>query len=321
MCDAYVGAATGAFKCVSFKDGKITNANTIADLIPKETEITAMCFGDIEQSEVIACQANHKIKLYNSITNLYSELFTVEGCEGKIIGLSMLSSDKIITAAKTGQLQIWTPEGKLLSSDEWNAGNDILAFDKKPSSSTIIATSGKENLLKIWDIETRQITWSARNVKHDKLNVRVPIWDNGLKFINENEIVTVTGTSHIRIYDPRTQRKPVHEYKFMDTPITALSLCNRQNHIIASNTTGDMGLFDLRGGVQLLYKFRGFAGAVRSIAAHPTEPFVVSVGIDRHIRLHNMDAKKLVKKLYAKVRMNCCLIKNQNECALVKIDK
>uniref|UniRef100_A0A914QRS1 Uncharacterized protein n=1 Tax=Panagrolaimus davidi TaxID=227884 RepID=A0A914QRS1_9BILA len=259
MCDAYVGAATGAFKCVSFKDGKITNANTIADLIPKETEITAMCFGDIEQSEVIACQANHQIKLYNSITNLYSDLFTVEGCEGKIIGLSMLSADKIITAAKTGQLQIWTPEGKLLSSDDWNAGNDILAFDKKPSSSTIIATAGKENLLKIWDIE-------------------------------------ITGTSHIRIYDPRTQRKPVHEYKFMDTPITALSLCNRENHIIASNTTGDMGLFDLRGGVQLLLKFRGFAGAVRSIAAHPTEPFVISVGIDRHIRLHNMDTKKLVKK-------------------------
>uniref|UniRef100_A0AC34G6N7 Uncharacterized protein n=1 Tax=Panagrolaimus sp. ES5 TaxID=591445 RepID=A0AC34G6N7_9BILA len=142
MCDAYVGAATGAFKCVSFKDGKITNANTIAELIPKETEITAMCFGDIEQSEVIVCQANRKIKLYNSITNLYSELFTVEGCEGKIIGISMLSPDKIITSASSGHLQIWTPEGKLLSPEDWNAGNDIIAFDKKPSSSSIIATAG-----------------------------------------------------------------------------------------------------------------------------------------------------------------------------------
>lgn len=200
------------------------------------------------QTEVLACQANRNIKLYNSITNLYSDLFTVDGCEGTIKGLAMLQADKIITAASSGAIRVWSPEGKLLSGDEWTAGNDILAFDKKPSSSSIVATAGKENLLKVWDVETRQTTWSARNVKHDNLNLRVPICDNAIRFLNENEIVTVTGTSHIRIYDPRTQRKPVHEYKYMDTPITCMSLCYRENHIIASNTTGDMSLFDLRGG-------------------------------------------------------------------------
>lgn len=67
-------------------------------------------------------------------------------------------------------------------------------------------------------------------------------------------------------------------------------------------------------------KLRGFAGAIRSIDAHPTTPFIVSVGIDRYVRLHHIQKKKLIKKIYAKVHLNSVLFKKENNCEKVKPD-
>ncbi|KHJ86907.1 hypothetical protein OESDEN_13330 [Oesophagostomum dentatum] len=50
----------------------------------------------------------------------------------------------------------------------------------------------------------------------------------------------------MRLYDPRAQRRPVKKIPFMDVPITAVSLCYRDNHVLAANSIGEMGLFDLR---------------------------------------------------------------------------
>uniref|UniRef100_A0A7E4VJT2 WD_REPEATS_REGION domain-containing protein n=1 Tax=Panagrellus redivivus TaxID=6233 RepID=A0A7E4VJT2_PANRE len=322
MADCFVGATTGCFKAVSFKESKITNVNRIAELVPKEDEITAMCFGDAEQTEIVVAQANHKIKLYNTLTDLYTNLFTATAGTGHIKGLAMLESGNIQTVVASGEIRTWSPEGKLLSSEDWSAGEGILSYAKKPNAG-IIATGGKNNIVKTWDIETEKQIWHAKNVRNNFLGLPIPIWETGIKFLNENELATVTGTGHVRVYDARTQRRPVRELKYLDSPITAISMCNRPNHIVAGNTTGDVSLFDLRADTAKVYlKLKGFAGSVRSVDAHPTEPWVVSVGIDRHVRLHSLDVKgKPIKKLYAKVRLNCVLLKEKNECAMAKADK
>jgi len=39
-----------------------------------------------------------------------------------------------------------------------------------------VAVGGREHDLKVWDLETQQNVWKARNVKHDFLDMRVPVW-------------------------------------------------------------------------------------------------------------------------------------------------
>ncbi|KAK6041605.1 WD domain, G-beta repeat protein [Cooperia oncophora] len=43
-------------------------------------------------------------------------------------------------------------------------------------------------------------------------------------------------------------------------------------------------------------KYKGQAGAIRSIDAHPSAPYVATCGIDRFVRVHDIDTRKLAHK-------------------------
>ncbi len=42
---------------------------------------------------------------------------------------------------------------------------------------------------------------------------------------------------------------------------------------------------------------RGIAGSVRSIALHPTLPLMASGALDRFVRVHNVNTRKIVHKV------------------------
>ena len=48
---------------------------------------------------------------------------------------------------------------------------------------------------------------------------------------------------------------------------------------------------------------KGPAGAVKSLAMHPELPIIASVGLDRFFRVHNVDSKALLCKLYLKQQL------------------
>lgn len=119
----------------------------------------------------------------------------------------------------------------------------------------------------------------------------------------------------IFVYDPRVQRRPVSELVWLDEPFASMSTCAKAQHVIAGNTRGEMALFDLRNkgfvfklsftfiynsffSAHPVHKFKGFAGSIRSIDAHSTGSYVASCGIDRFVRIHDVNTKKLIKKVY-----------------------
>uniref|UniRef100_A0A914CRI0 tRNA:m(4)X modification enzyme TRM13 n=1 Tax=Acrobeloides nanus TaxID=290746 RepID=A0A914CRI0_9BILA len=308
--DVFVGCSTGAFKTLNLQNSTFYNVTPTNSLDPKQHEITAMCFSDKEQTEILVAQFNRQLKLFNSLQGTYTDLFVAQG-GGVVKGLEITKDENIITAFESGDIRLWENRGNLVSSTI-NAGPQIRVMTKKPTEE-IIATGGLENPLKIWDLTTGENTFVAKNVRPDFLELRVPVNVTNARFLGDTgRIVTTTGTHHIRIYDPRAQRRPIHELEWLDEPIHALSLCNRPEHVIVGNTKGDMSLFDLRGKINPIHKYRGFAGAIRSIDAHPTAPYVVSCGVDRIVRVHEVNTKKLLKKIYCKVRMNCILLKKKN---------
>ena len=95
------------------------------------------------------------------------------------------------------------------------------------SSTSHTLFGGRENDVKLWDLSTGECTWQAKNVPHDEVRLRVPVWIAGVAFFDADEstghsdiIVTGTGYRQIRMYDVRVQRQPVlsidtgNEFKF-----------------------------------------------------------------------------------------------------------
>lgn len=69
-----------------------------------------------------------------------------------------------------------------------------------------------------------------------------------------------------------------------------------------------MQLLDLKAN-KCLKTFTSFTGSVTSIVCDPMEPFVTSASLDRFIRVHNLETKELVHKIYMKQNLTKLLLK------------
>ncbi|CAD5218916.1 unnamed protein product [Bursaphelenchus okinawaensis] len=314
--DCYVGAATGAFKLINLKENRCTNVQNLEKLRPKEHSIVGMCFGDDSQSEILALQKNGDVNLYNTVTGGHTRLFETgtdfEKEPAKAI--QMAANQRIVIAKENGNIQLYNQDGTPQTENGIEAGVNLNFLTVDPKDRGRAITGGKENILKLWDLEKGTTTWSMKNLKDDRLSLRVPIWEANGKFVKDPSLIcTTTGHHQIRLYDPKTQRKPIMMLDWQEEPIRALATCHRPQHVVAGNSHGELALFDLRGKMKPVHKFRGGAGAVRCIDAHPTEKLVASVGIDRFILVHDVDTKRTLNKIYLKAQLNTVLMAKMNQ--------
>ncbi|MCP9262641.1 60S ribosomal protein L18a [Dirofilaria immitis] len=269
--DCFVGASTGALKGISFKDNAFSNVNEIASLKPKQDEITCMSWASEDQTELLTAQMDKQLRLFDTTSNSYTtlllwEMAVVQLRESK--GLQCMGT--YISAVESGELSISSPSGETVK--ELNAGNNLIVMVPNNEREGHYATG-------------------------DELQLRVPIWVNDIRFIPKSQnVVTVTGKHQIRLYDPRTQRRPIKELEWAEEPLTAMSLCRNEMQIVAGNTRGDIGLFDLRNKMHMICKYRGCAGSISGIDAHQSAEYIASCSLDRFVRLHELNSKRLVKK-------------------------
>lgn len=113
----------------------------------------------------------------------------------------------------------------------------------------------------------------------------------------------------MHVYDPSTpQRRPVLELQFGEHPLTALSLPADGNTVAVGNTQGQIALLDLRKGGVVCGCLKGLSGGVRGLQCHASQPLVASCGLDRFLRVHSLEDRRLVHKVYLKSRLNCLLL-------------
>jgi hypothetical protein len=69
------------------------------------------------------------------------------------------------------------------------------------SANTHFAYGGHENLVQYIDLETQTRVWDARNVPHDELDMRLPVWVKDLVFdpTDDRKIITSTHYHQVRI--------------------------------------------------------------------------------------------------------------------------
>ncbi|XP_069665486.1 WD repeat-containing protein 74 isoform X2 [Haliaeetus albicilla] len=198
---------------------------------------------------------------------------------------------------------------------ELEAGAGLCRMRQDPTRPHRLGTGGKENALKVWDLQRPQEpVFRAKNVRNDWLDLRVPIWDRDLQFFPDSDkIVTCTAHRQVRLYDPRSpRRRPVLETTFGEAPLTALALVPGETSVVVGSAQGDMAVIDLRQG-RVLKCLKGAAGGVRGLQCHPGLPLVASCGLDRFLRVHHLGDKRLRHKVYLKSRLTCLLLSTQQD--------
>jgi len=314
--NVYVGAETGVLKGIYFGEEtpRLKNFHGF-DKITDATPVRTLTWNDPEtKKEILVAFKNQMVKIYNTKLRAFSTSIKLSS-NRDVVGVHSYMGSYLV-GFEDGKIDLWSfSEDKNVL--EFVSGENLSVIQQCPHNKHIFATGGKENDLKIWNLEAPESTvpiFSAKNVPHDELDLRIPVWVQGLTFLPQSsELVAVcTRYGQVRLYDPKVnnRNRPVINMQFMDHPLMSISTTQNNRQVLIGSSQGKMGLVDLRNvnNGNVVHHFGGFGGSIRSISAHPDSPYFVSCGLDRHLYLHHLNQKKPIKKLYLKSRLNCVLM-------------
>ncbi len=181
------------------------------------------------------------------------------------------------------------------------------------ASKTQAIFGGRENDVKLWDLATQTCTFKAKNVPDDEVRLRVPVWVTDVTFIkpdidgNSDLIVTGTGYKDVRMYDMRTGRQPVKNFNTGAFRVTRILPTQSGDELLVSDTIGTCMLWDLRT-ERRCRSYRGCNGAIRDMSMSANGNIVTIVGLDRHLRVIDLNRKKFSSHVYLKSRTNACCV-------------
>ncbi|KAM9820379.1 WD repeat-containing protein 74 [Neosynchiropus ocellatus] len=311
LCSVWLGSETGIVKGVSLTRKRAFNFCNTSQL-SRDQEVRVLAWGDSSESELLVGAVDGTVKTFSTEKGVFTDARNCgDPAEGHFVGLAPVGS-ALVTCNETGSVRVWK-EGDRPAA-QLDAGNSVCRMRLDLGHPNRIATGGKENGLKVWDLERpEKPVFSAKNLRDDWLDLRRPHWVRDLAFIpNSERLVTCTGHHQVHVFDPSTpQRRPVLEAEFGEFPLTALSLAAAGNAVVVGNTHGQIAVLDLRKGL-VRGVLKGLSGGVRDLQCHPHRPLVASCGLDRFLRIHSLEDRKVQHKVYLKSRLNCVLLASQH---------
>jgi len=144
-------------------------------------------------------------------------------------------------------------------------------------------------------------------VKNDFLDLRVPVWVSDFSFFPNNEnnkIAICTRYSQVRIYDIIAQKRPLFDFKIGENPLHSLVVDQQGRYVIVADSIGTISKIDLRNG-KLLGLFKGNRGSIRGLENQ--DNLLASCGLDRFLRVWDIDQNKITNSIYLKQRLNFLL--------------
>ncbi|XP_076376884.1 WD repeat domain 74 lethal (2) k09848 [Megalopta genalis] len=310
--DIYVGGKSGVFKGVQINKEQcvMQNIQNLVSITHNDSVTTISWGDDVEKEILIACGTKEirSVKVYDTECSTFTCSFFCNVGTGKINGISRYD-EAILTAVESGEVKLWRfddEDGVII-----NAGKNLERMRHSKINKNIIATGGNENILKLFDLNRQEKVFTAKRLPNDWLNLPVGIWISDIEYLPGTEqVVTVGKYGHVQLYDPKSQKRPVINLEVKDEAFTTLAVTSREKQIIVGSGKGKMNLVDLRKPAKVLNTYKGSVGAVTGIACSTTEPYLVSVSLDRYLRIHHMNTKKLLKKIYLTSRMSCMLLRS-----------
>ncbi|XP_023817151.1 WD repeat-containing protein 74 [Oryzias latipes] len=310
LCSVWLGSETGILKGVSLTRKQAFNFCDTRQL-SRDQEVRVLSWGDPPaESELLLGLVDGTVRTFSTEKGAFTDARRCgDPQDGCFAGLAALSSSTLVSCTENGAVRVWAEDSREPVT-KLEAGKTVCRMRQSPVSRNKVATGGKENGLKIWDLQRPEAAlFSAKNLRDDWLALRRPHWVRDVAFIPDSDkVVTCTGYHQVHVFDPSTpQRRPVLEAEYGEYPLTALSLTASGSTVVVGNTQGQIALLDLRKGL-VCGCLKGLSGGVRGLQCHPSQPVVASCGLDRFLRIHSLEDRRLLHKVYLKSRLNCLLL-------------
>jgi len=286
-------------------------------------EITSLSWKRTDE-ELLLSRKDGSVEVWNATSKDIVSKF--QASSPSLVGAAYSNSSKaFVSCSNRGVVDVWRPDAAA-PTENGDAGHssftvpvpnssELMQMRLSQSKSNIFACGGKESPLKLYDINTQQRVFQAKNVPFTYLKLRVPIFIRDLRFVrssaaaiagNTFEIITVTSHKHVRLYDTRARRRAVRSVEFGEHALRSVCVTPDQNSVIVADTVGRMTRLNMADFRQISV-FKGAGGSIRSMECHDSLPFVASVGLDRCARVHHLESRRLLQRSYLRGRLNCVL--------------
>lgn len=151
---------------------------------------------------------------------------------------------------------------------------------------------GEDNTVKLYDIVKQKPVWEAEKLPADNYGIQENIFVNDMTLIEGgNAIVSVDANHYAYAYDIRDGNFPFKKASHSDFAFTSIApiKCRNDHEVVFGTAVGKMFSWDFRDPLRhQLHIYRGTAGAVRAISAHPTDTRIVcSLSADRKVRVYH----------------------------------
>lgn len=323
------------------------NENDLSDALPafniSEFEVTSSVSNLLDDAklELLSGKSVKRTKLVDGFVTLCpikkdpSNNIYVAGTRSGLMHVIEKGKDEKLT--KVASLEVKAPVEFFQLYDLEDTDNDKIIF----------AYGGEENLIKLVEIEPdfkslKQI-WEAKNVKNDRLDMRVPVWPMALKFLepcpNETDkdklnyqFAAITRWSHLIKYSTQHGRKPFAQIDLLPNrePLSQMEVFDTNGKNVTSSFGNfQSGTFDELNLITADYKKNVFkfdsngrmlgkvgrddiTGSSTYIRVHDGK-YLLQGGLDRYVRIFDIKTKKMLVKTYVGSRINFIIMLDDAE--------
>ena len=241
----------------------------------------------------------------------------------KFVGLDITKTkdgnELLLACTADGQFISWSLDTCEIVH-QLSFGPDLRRMRAHPNCPGIFAIGGKERDLTIFDLSQYESgkkldpVFKAKNVKHDKLDLRVAVDIYDFHFISGdywNQVIVATGLKELRIYDTSKARRPISSRVVGEHGIRRIfRVPNRPHEILLTDCTTNLFHYDFQKS-KMLGRFSAFAGTVTDVFC--SDGKVISVSLDRNVRVHDLKSRELIHKVYAKQLFSCVMALTDEE--------
>ncbi|KAJ1462030.1 quinon protein alcohol dehydrogenase-like superfamily [Pelagophyceae sp. CCMP2097] len=296
-----VGDETGLVKVVDREKGEARLAGE-SFVQERRRSVLQLAFGDGAQRRLHCALKTGELETYVDQAGEWNLAGSSTGLKTCVALKALPGGNVLAVDGEDGRVTYSSVDGgRVGDQGGFETGGCVSAFDADAQRCVV---GGKEHDVAVWCLETHTKLFRARNVKHDKLNLRIPIWVSALRFLDANIVVAGTMHHHLRVYDLRCEnRRPVQEMK-MEQAVRALAV--QPNTALVGDVAGGVIGIDLRT-MRLNARYRGPGGSVRALEVNLNNPRIfAAAGLDRHVHVWDTSSrtKEPVKSIYCKQRLN-----------------
>ncbi|KAF9092625.1 WD repeat-containing protein 74 [Mortierella sp. GBA35] len=320
-----VARKNGLVQLLDPKDGTVTTE--FKHTLGKEGKVDNIFVGLFANSESIITCTNTGRLAVQSIAD-HSKVTVVEvGKDICRMRVHLREHHIVATGGKEQELTIW--DLKALCKDTTEEIPEPPKKGKKanknakasaapaPTPAPAPTKGGSDARYKSKEILANGQLFKAKNVKNDHLDLRVPVWNTDLQFLNQydtSRIAVGTRNHQIRVYDVKSgARRPAIDAEVGEMPVVAMANGKDGSEIVFSDTVTNVYSVDTLTGA-IIGQYKGFTGVATALATFipfedSSNTHLVTVAMDRCLRVHEMTkTRKLLHKVYLKQRMTAVVV-------------